>query len=381
MEQKPIRIDFHWIKNSLMILLFLSLLFPALRFWFYETGGRWAYILLFSLSLSYSLIPPIKFIALRKNILDIPDYRKIHKTPIPLLGGLAIFIAFLTSLLVNNIFYVDMWGIMFGASIVAIVGIIDDKRSVRARYKLIWQIVAVTVTINAGISLTLFPDHGFWKILNILLTFLWVIGITNSMNFFDGMDGLATGLSIIISVFLGILAYQNYQPSLGWPAVALLGSCLGFLPYNFRLKERAGIFLGDSGSTFLGFTLACLAIRGDWSEGNPLVSAVAPLLVFGILIYDMVYTSVERFASGKVKNLKEFLEYVGKDHLHHRIDALLENQKYSVLFIFALNISLGIAAIVLRQVTTRYAVLLALQGVIFLLIITILERTGNKRMK
>jgi UDP-GlcNAc:undecaprenyl-phosphate GlcNAc-1-phosphate transferase len=113
------------------------------------------------------------------------------------------------------------------------------------------------------------------------------VGITNAMNFIDGMDGLAAGLSAIIALFMGIVAFQTRQPILGWIAIAMLGSCMGFLPYNFRANKPASIFLGDTGSIFLGFVLSSLAVIGEWADNNPIVSFTAPLLIFWVLIFDM----------------------------------------------------------------------------------------------
>jgi UDP-N-acetylmuramyl pentapeptide phosphotransferase/UDP-N-acetylglucosamine-1-phosphate transferase len=123
----------------------------------------------------------------------------------------------------------------------------------------------------------------------------------------------------LISFFLGVVAFQTAQPFLGWIAVAMLGGCLGFLPFNLRSKKSAAIFLGDAGSIVIGFILACLAVYGDWSESSPVVALVSPVLIFWILIFDMVHITVDRILTGKVTNFKQWIEYVGKDHLHHRL--------------------------------------------------------------
>src|SRR2546428_12667780 len=130
------------------------------------------------------------------------------------------------------------------------------------------------------------------------------------------MDGLATGLAIIIAFFLGVVAFQTNQPTLGWVAVALVGAGLGFLPYNFRAKASATIFLGDAGSMFLGFTLACLAVKGNWADQNPIVSVSTPILISGVLIYDRVHTTVARIYLARVSTRTGYLEYVGKDDIN-----------------------------------------------------------------
>jgi UDP-GlcNAc:undecaprenyl-phosphate GlcNAc-1-phosphate transferase len=230
-----------------------------------------------------------------------------------------------------------------------------------------------------GIVLKVVPDSlgAFAQVGNYLLTLFWIIGITNAMNFFDGMDGLAPGLSTIISFFLGLVAFQTQQPFLGWISVAMLGSCIGFLPYNFRIKGKALIFLGDAGSTVIGFILACVAVYGDWAEASPVVALASPLLIFWVLIFDMVYITIDRILSRKVLSLRQWIEYVGKDHLHHRIAYALGGRKKSVLFIFLLSFCLGASALLIRNADPLDALLLIIQASIFVVLITILERRGR----
>ncbi len=208
------------------------------------------------------------------------------------------------------------------------------------------------------------------------MTILWIVGITSAMNFFDGMDGMAAGLAAIASFFLGIIAFQSHQVFLGWVTAALLGSTLGFLPYNFRPRKRATIFLGDAGSNFLGFILASIAVMGQWAE-HDLVKAAAPLLIFGVFIYDMLYITVERVALGKVKNLQEWIDYVGRDHLHHRMEKVLGRKEHAALFVYALSVCLGLGATVLLLASPLAAHLLILQAIVILLVVTILERRAR----
>jgi len=230
-----------------------------------------------------------------------------------------------------------------------------------------------------GVLLSGLPESlvFFTPVGNVLLTFLWIMGITNAMNFFDGMDGLAAGLGAIVSFFLGIIAFQTNQPFLGWISVSMMGSCLGFLPYNFSIKRSASIFLGDAGSTVIGFTLACLAVYGDWAERNALVALTSPLLIFWVLIFDMVHITVDRIMSGKVLNVRQWIEYVGKDHLHHRLADVMGGTKRSVLFIYLLSLCLGTSAVVLRYARSIDAILLLFQASIIVVLVTILERRGR----
>lgn len=361
-----------------------SLLLPPVQIKFYAVGFRWLYVLLVSYMVAVGLTPLIRELAFRIGAVDHPSSRKIHQASTPLLGGVAVYFAFLIAVLANTAGMADplivtegMLGVLTGGTLLFLVGIKDDIREVPAFTKLAVQIAAAGIVIWSGKLLTLFP-HGWWgDTLNVLVTVLWIVGITNAFNFSDGMDGLATGLAVILAFFLGVVAFRTDQPTLGWIAVALIGACLGFLPYNFRPKAPATIFLGDAGSTFLGFTLACLAVKGNWADGKPIVSVSTPILIFGVLIYDMIHTSVERMYLGKVRTLREFLEYVGKDHLHHRLERALGSRREAVLMIFLLSIALGLAGVVLRNARTTDALFLLLQATIIVVVVSILERRGR----
>ncbi len=360
------------------------LLLPPVQTQFYTVGFRWLYVLLVSYLVAVALTPLIRHMAVRVGAVDHPSSRKIHESSTPLLGGVAVYLAFLIAILANTagleaplVLHEGMLGVLAGGTLLLLVGVLDDIRYVPATAKLVVQLVAAAIVIWAGKLLTFFP-HGLWgDALNVLLTVLWIVGITNAFNFFDGMDGLATGLAIITAFFLGIVAFQTNQPTLGWVAVALVGAGLGFLPYNFRTKASATIFLGDAGSTFLGFTLACLAVKGNWADQNPIVSVSTPILIFGVLIYDMVHTTVERIYLGKVRTVKGYLEYVGKDHMHHRLERVLGSRTETVSIIFLLSISLGLAGVVLRNARTVDALFLLLQATIIVVVVSILERRGR----
>lgn len=340
---------------------------------------RWLYIYLTSLLLSYLLTPVFRLIALKFNILDHPDERKDHIKSTPLLGGLAIITAFSTSLAANMVI-LDREAIflLVGGLIVALVSLLDDIREIPAGRKLVLQLLVTLFLVYSGIILELFPKTIIGTLGNGLLTIIWIVGITNAMNFFDGMDGLATGLSGIISFFMGIVAFQTGQPFMGWIAIACLGSCLGFLPYNFRKGKSATIYLGDCGSTFLGFVLASLAVKGYWADLNPIVSFAAPVLIFWVLIFDMTYITMERIITGKVSNLRGWIEYVGRDHLHHRLDMLLRSKREAVMVIFLLAGTLGISAIALRNARTIDAILLVFQAGLVTTLVSIIEYAGRK---
>ncbi len=322
----------------------------------------------------------MKNLSIKFRILDRPEGRKVHQQPTPLLGGIGIIVAFSLSLIANMIPGRQMLALLCGGIVLGFVGFLDDWKGVSARLKLLIQICMVLVLVHNDIILDLFSSESLWGYFgNIVLSVIWIVGITNAMNFFDGMDGLATGLSIIIGIFIGIVSFQTDQHFMGWTAIAIIGSCLGFLPYNFRSGRPAAMFLGDAGSTFLGFILAGLAIMGYWADNNRIVSFATPILIFWILIYDMAYITIERVFTGKVKSLHEWIDYVGTDHLHHRLYFLLGDKKKAVLTIFLYSATLGLGSIALRNVRTVDSILLVFQAFLIAVTFSIVEYAGRKR--
>jgi len=260
----------------LSLILLGIVFFPATHHFFVHTGRRWLYILVLAFSFSAMTTPIFRIVAMRWGLVDNPSGHKIHQEPTPLLGGAAVFLGFCLPLLINGIFSLEFGAILFAAMILFGIGLLDDTLNLRAHYKLIVQIaLAVALTI-VGVRIILLPETTLLGItVNGLLSVIWIVGITNAMNFFDGMDGLAAGLAAIIAFFLAIVALQMDAPFVGWTAVAMMGACLGFLPYNFRPGKRALIFLGDAGSTTIGFVLASLAIysSSETREALPSVSS------------------------------------------------------------------------------------------------------------
>jgi len=358
----------------------VTLAVPTVRQLFVFEGLRWLYILLFAFLGAGALTPLMVHLSHQWGLVDQPSDRKIHAHPTPRLGGAAVYLGFLGSVLMNSILPDWMIATLAAGSLLLIVGIIDDIWELPASSKLVAQLVAAGIVIATGKVLTLFPSGPVGDIANVMLTLLWIVGITNAFNFFDGMDGLATGLAILIAGFMGAVAFETNQPGLGWLAIAIIGAGVGFLPYNFRGRRHAVIFLGDGGATFLGFTLACLAVKGNWADHNPIVSFSNPLLIFGVLIYDMIHITVERVATGKVRSIKEWLDYVGKDHLHHRLERALGSRQASVAMICLMTICLGLAALALRDAGTAEALLLLVQACLIVVMITILEWSGRQKL-
>ncbi len=354
------------------------LLLTPVKVAFYESGLAWLYILLLSFLCTYMATPVAIGIARHLEVMDRPDEeRKIHSDSTPLFGGLAVYFGFASAVVYNCNFSLELKGVALGATVVLALGVLDDAFGLSARLKLLVQIAAVTVMVLYGVVLTIVPT--MWPgsdVLNIALTYLWIVGIVNALNFMDGIDGLATGLAAIASVYIGATAIFTVQVYLMYLAVALLGSCLGFLPYNFRMRGPARIFLGDAGSTFLGFSLAAMAVMGGWGSYYPIKAFILPTLILGVLIYDIVYISISRVLRGDVRTVGEWISYVGKDHLHHRLLNLGLGTKQTVLFIYFVSGALGLSTLVIRQGSSAEALLILGQAAMIFLIISILMVKG-----
>jgi UDP-GlcNAc:undecaprenyl-phosphate GlcNAc-1-phosphate transferase len=361
--------------------LIAGLILPATRSLFFNAGLRWQYILLFSGLAACFLTPLCRAVALKFKVLDRPNWRKIHDQPTPLLGGMAVFIAFSLALFLNNVFLPGMKSLLLGATLIFLIGLIDDANPLPALLKFILQVaISLLVIVVGDIHLTFFYHSTWAPFINIPLTVLWMVGLTNAMNFFDGIDGLASTMSIICALFLGILAFNTDQAALGWFAVAAVGACAGFLPYNFRLGRSALIFLGDAGSTFLGFTLAGLAVLGQWSKTSPFVSLAAPILIFGVLIFDMVYVNLSRIKNQQARNFTELLTCVNKDHLHHRLLFLGFARKEVVFIISTISVCLGMSAFIIMDQKFIEGLLGLFQAVLILGLVVTLMLKGRERI-
>ncbi len=318
------------------------------------------------------LVPAMSWLSEKTGVLDYPNNRKIHAVPMPLLGGVAVFVSFFVSHLIQPEFTREMIGIFIAALLILVVGIIDDssKKGLSSKIRLIAQFTACLVVISSGVVLKLYPMTWWGKSISIVLSIVWIMGITNATNFLDGMDGLAAGLGAVASGVFFIIAYRLNSPYLGFVSITLCGACCGFLIFNFR---PASIFLGDSGATFIGFTLACLGLLGDWSEGNPFISFSVPVVVLGVPIFDMLYTTIERFATGKVHNIPQWFSYTGKDHFHHRLSDHGLSYFQTVIFIYFISLTLGFEAVQIATTTSTVNMALSLAQTAFMfLIITVL---------
>lgn len=293
--------------------------------------------------LSIVLTPLVKILAIKIGAVDKPNYRKIHTKLTPRLGGLAIFLSFIISILLSfNYSNKSIKGLLIGSFIIVLCGVIDDIKELNYKTKLVFQLIASIVLITHGICITKisilsidgtsFIDLG---VLSVPITLLWLIGVTNAINLIDGLDGLACGLASISSIFLFIIFIATGNNTMALMIIILAGSCLGFLPYNFN---PAKIFMGDTGSMFLGFILAGMSIQGTVKYAATIIM-FAPILIIGLPLYDTLVTMLRRFIQG------ESIMSPDKQHFHHRMLSLGLKQKQVALISYLINTLLGLLAI------------------------------------
>jgi UDP-GlcNAc:undecaprenyl-phosphate GlcNAc-1-phosphate transferase len=361
-----------WTKILLPVVLVPVLIFLRTRV--YQTGLKMQCVTLLvsSLFLAAVLTPLFAGIAVKLGILDQPDERKVHTTPMPLLGGVAVALSLCLVILVNFHFSLQMKGIVIGGLLIFVTGLVDDIRPLSASFRLCIQMIACAILVKHGVMVSFLANTVPGKIGESAVTFIWILWVMNAVNFFDGLDGLASGLVAIASSCFLIVAIQTHQTYFAYLAAGLIGVCIAFLVYNFH---PASVFLGDSGSGFLGFTLGALAVMGEWSARGPAIALSVPLLILGVFVFDMLYITIFRIARGDTKNLKQVLEFVGKDHFHHRLTSIGFTHRQAVAFIYLLGIAMGLGALVLRtSISPVNVIFLLTQAIIVFLTVSLLMR-------
>lgn len=310
-------------------------------------------LLIFLTALVFSAVgtPLARRLAIHTGVVDAPNARKIHANPVPLLGGAAIYAGFVFALvLFGERFYVrELVAILLGATLVSLFGLVDDRWGMHAYLKLGGQVLAGVVLLLGGTQVQLFaPDWLNWA-----LTLFWVVGITNALNLLDNMDGLSAGTTTVAAAFFLLLAAMG-KPSqvlVGALAAALIGACIGFLRYNLN---PATIFMGDTGSLFLGFLLAALAIKLRFPSNVPWVTWLVPVCVLGLPILDTSLVFFSRLRRGKNP-----LTTPGKDHISHRLVALGTTKREAVLICYLIGGVCGMVAVFVAQARPTDAYLAA----------------------
>jgi UDP-GlcNAc:undecaprenyl-phosphate/decaprenyl-phosphate GlcNAc-1-phosphate transferase len=340
------------------------------------TAGVLAFFI--ALFASMILTVPVRALALRVGMVDLPGPRKVHLQPIPLLGGLAMY----GGVMLAIIFAFDgaareqSVGIVTGATLVAAVGFLDDRGWLHHQIKLfIAMPLAACILLATGIhaqAFELFIPGRAGYALDAALTIFWVVSITASFSILDHMDGLCAGVAATASFFFALLAFLNGQVVVSTLAAAIFGAAAGFLRWNFK---PAKIFMGDGGAMFLGFLMATLGLKLRLSDGNHASGLLAPLLILGVTIFDTTLVTISRSRRGLLP-----FAAPGKDHAAHRLANLGLGQRGAVLALYLLGAVSGAAAILVSYISARAALWLASFIIaIMLLAIAMLEKAPYEK--
>ena len=304
--------------------------------------------LMAALIVSFLTTPVVKSFAYKVGAIDVPkDARRMHHVPIPRLGGLAIFIGFIVSILL----FVDvrrdaqMQSILLGAVVIVVLGVVDDIMALPAMFKFVVQIAAALIPALNGVVIqafsnpNIFSDNLYWVLgkLSIPFTVLWIVAITNSVNLIDGLDGLANGVSAISATTMLVIALLASEAQVAIVMAALVGACVGFMPYNLN---PAKMFMGDTGATFLGYILATMSIQGLFKY-YAVISFVVPFLILGLPIFDTAFAFIRRIAHGQSPM------HADRSHIHHRLIDMGLSQKQAVATLYVISAILGLSAVVL----------------------------------
>ncbi len=306
------------------------------------------YLILFVTALVFGLTgtPLVRRFALRIGVVDAPSARKIHAAPVPLLGGAAIYLASMLTVLALSYwmlpFYIlQLAAIVAGGSFMFFIGLLDDKWGLPPLIKLGAQFLAAFWLIFTGVQVEALP----YQFLNVIGTIVWIIVITNAINFLDNMDGLSGGVSTITAGFFFLAAYLSGQWMVSAMAAAMAGAAAGFIYHNFGIvRQGKAIFMGDSGSLFLGYVLAAVGIKLRFNNTH-FVTWMVPVLILGLPLFDFSLVFISRLRR-KMSPLRG-----GKDHTSHRLVALGLTKREAVLVIYMICGGLGVAALVVTGAT------------------------------
>lgn len=319
--------------------------------------GLVAAALVVALLISLICTPIVKNLAFKMGAVDVPkDNRRMHDHPIPRMGGLAIFLGFFLSVLWFVPLTGGRKGMLLGAVIIVVLGIFDDILALSAKFKFMVQIVAALVAVFSGNVIkvisnpNIFSSDPWWELgwLSVPVTVIWIVAITNSVNLIDGLDGLACGVSTISSMTMLVIALAVSEGDVALMMAALAGACIGFLPYNLN---PAKIFMGDTGSTFLGYILGVVSIQGLFKYAT-IISFVVPFLMLGLPIFDTCFAFIRRLAKGQSPM------HADRSHIHHRLIDMGLSQKQAVAVLYVVSAILGLSAVVLTTVGPGKAMIL-----------------------
>jgi len=281
--------------------------------------------------------PPAIALAKRAGAVAHPSARRVHATPTPMWGGLAMLVGFLAAavvllslrgrIAVGGVPPRQLVGVLLGGCLVALLGAIDDRFEMRALPKLLGQLACAALLLPFGVAITGLAGHDLPPWLGYLLTIIWVVAIVNAINFIDGLDGLAAGVVGIASLALAVIAFGRGQIVAGAMSAALAGATVGFLPYNFN---PARVFMGDLGSHFLGYVAAAIAVLGTFKIAASL-ALLAPVVAFAVPIIDTLWAMVRRYRNG------QSIAHADRNHFHHRLLERGLSQRQAVLIIYGIS--------------------------------------------
>jgi len=289
--------------------------------------------------IAYTITPPTRVFAFKIGAVDVPlDNRRMHTKPIPRIGGLAIFLSFVLTTMIFCNTSPSLISIWLGGSVLVLLGVLDDVYRLQAGLKFIVQILAALLAVVNGCVIDHISIGGEYIMLGMLsypLTVLWIVGLTNAINFIDGLDGLACGVSLISSISILCVLLLQGEGDYAVVTAILAGACLGFLPFN---SNPARIFMGDTGALFLGYSLAIISVQGVFKL-HAVLSFIVPLTVFAFPILDTAFAIIRRLIAGKSPFEAD------RGHLHHRLVDMGFTQKESVSILYAICGILGLVAV------------------------------------
>lgn len=333
----------------------------------------------FAALISYTMTPPVRVLAYKLGAIDVPrDSRRMHKEPIPRLGGISIYAAFVLATLVFCELDSRLIALWFGGLMIVVLGIFDDIYRLNAWLKLAVQIIVAVSAVLQGIlieNVNLFGHYIYFGWLSYPITVVWIVGITNAINLIDGLDGLACGVSAICSTSMLFVALLMGDYTSAMLTAILTAACVGFLPFN---SNPARIFMGDTGALFLGYTLAVISVEGLFKL-HAVISFVIPVAIFALPLFDTSFAFIRRILSGKSPFTAD------RGHLHHKLIDLGFTHKQTVKIIYAFCALLGTIAIAMTDVMfgeSRYlktAIILAGALVVLLLNLFIMARPSARR--
>ena len=337
----------------------------------------WVRILLaiaIAFAISFAATPVVKSFATKMGAIDVPDgKRRVHDHPIPRMGGLAIFLGFLLSVVLFADITRQVRGVLLGAVLIVACGAIDDVVNLRAWIKLLVQIAAAVIAVAHGVVIEFFSNPNIfspYELLNlgwlaIPVTVLWIVGITNSVNLIDGLDGLAVGVSTIASTTMFVVALLVSEGNVALLLAALMGACIGFMPYNLN---PAKIFMGDTGALLLGYVLSTVSVVGMFKT-YALVTFVVPVLALFLPLFDTVCAFFRRLLRGQSPM------HPDRGHLHHRLIDMGLSQKQAVAILYSLSAILGLCAVVLATTGTVRTILIVVAALAAVAIGLFISRT------